>query len=173
MESMEIAGNTAEALVALGMPLEVAAEDEEETTRLIEDAIKNKKINKLRDPNTAYAASAFLRTYGSQLALDISTTRAAITNKLMEIANCGDPKYELKALELLGKHSDIGLFTERSELTINYKTPEDLEEAIKTRVKRLLNSTMVDITPGNVSLDEELGVYEAKTEETEAPDASE
>ena len=38
----------------------------------------------------------------------------------MEIADCGDTRYELKALELLGKHSDIGIFTERSEIT-NYK----------------------------------------------------
>ena len=80
----------------------------------------------------------------------------------MELANCGDPKFELKALELLGKHSDIGLFTERSELTINYKTPEDLEEAIKERVKRLLNSQMVDITPNTLTLEEEFGIGDAE-----------
>jgi hypothetical protein len=76
----------------------------------------------------------------------------------MEIANCGDPKFELKALELLGKHSDIGIFTERSEITINYKNPEDLENAIKERVKRLLNANIIDITPLESSLDDELGL---------------
>ena len=76
----------------------------------------------------------------------------------MEIANCGDPKFELKALELLGKHSDIGLFTERSEITINYKSSTDLENAIKERVKRLLNTDVVDITPISDNLDEELGI---------------
>ena len=85
--------------------------------------------------------------------------RTAITNKLMEIADCGDTRFELKALELLGKHSDIGLFTERSEITINYKNPEDLENAIKERVKRLLNADVVDVTPLNADLDEELGVF--------------
>jgi hypothetical protein len=55
--------------------------------------------------NTAFAAAAFLKTYGQQLALDAASARAAVTNKLMELANCGDPKFELKALELLGKHS--------------------------------------------------------------------
>ena len=73
---------------------------------------------------------------------------------LMEIANCGDPRFELKALELLGKHSDIGIFTERSEVTINYKNPEDLEKEIKERVKRLLNAQVIDITPLSSSLDE-------------------
>jgi hypothetical protein len=82
----------------------------------------------------------------------------------MEIANCGDIKFELKALELLGKHSDIGLFTERSEITINYKDPADLENAIKERVKRLLNADIIDVTPIGVDLDEELGVYSPEEE---------
>ena len=77
----------------------------------------------------------------------------------MEIADCGDTRYELKALELLGKHSDIGIFTERSELTIKYQNPADLEEAIKERVKRLLNANLVDVAPLNADLDEELGVF--------------
>jgi hypothetical protein len=117
--------------------------------------------------NTAFAAAAFLKTYGQQLALDAASARAAITNKLMEIANCGDPKFELKALELLGKHSDIGIFTERSEITINYKNPEDLENAIKERVKRLLNADIIDITPLNNDLDDELGVANANEESAE------
>jgi hypothetical protein len=78
----------------------------------------------------------------------------------MELANCGDPKFELKALELLGKHSDIGLFTERSEITVNYKSSGDLENAIKERVRRLLNADIVDITPIGDDLDTELGVID-------------
>jgi hypothetical protein len=76
----------------------------------------------------------------------------------MEIANCGETKHELKALELLGKHSDIGLFSERSEITINYKTPEALEDAIKERVKRLLNADIIDVTPIGMDIEEELGI---------------
>lgn len=94
----------------------------------------------------------------------------------MEIADCGDPKYELKALELLGKHSDIGLFTERSEITINYKTPEALENAIKERVKRLLNADIIDVTPMGLNLEEELGlipVYDDVTPTAEKEEESE
>ena len=83
--------------------------------------------------------------------------RSALTNKLIEIANCGDPRFELKALELLGKHSDVGLFTERSEITINYKNPEDLENEIKNRVKRLLNAEVIDMEPLGADLEGELG----------------
>ena len=159
-EEMAIAGNTAELQVDLGAKLEVSGEDAVRERALLEAAIKSKKVSALNTPNTAFAAAAFLRTYGQQLAMDVVSARSAITNKLMEIANCGDTKFELKALELLGKHSDIGLFTERSEITIHYKDPSELENAIRERVKRLLNADIIDVTPIGADLDDILGVAE-------------
>lgn len=85
--------------------------------------------------------------------------RNFITNRLIEIAACGDTKHELKALELLGKHSDIGLFTERSEIHVHHTTSTTLENSIKERVKRLLNAEVVDITPLD-DLDLQLGPEE-------------
>lgn len=167
MEDLAVAGNTAELQEALGasFDLETSPKDAEREKALFDAVLKNKKTKNLREPQVAIAAASFLRTYGSEVALDAAATRSAITNKLMEIANCGDARYELKALELLGKHSDIGLFTERSEITINYKNPEDLENAIKERVKRLLNADVIDVTPLGANLDEELGVAEFEEDE--------
>ena len=170
LDQIATLANTAELQVDLGAPLEISEGDVEREKALIEAALKSKKIENFQTQNTAFAAAAFLKTYGSQLALDVVLARSAITNKLMEIANCGDPKFELKALELLGKHSDIGLFTTRSELTINYKNPEDLENAIKERVKRLLNANVVDVTPLTMNLDEELGIAGSYEEGEEQPE---
>ena len=75
-------------------------------------------------------------------------------------------------MELLGKHSDIGLFTERSEITINYKNPEDLEHAIKERVKRLLNADIIDITPIGADLDDVLGVADVPEPEEPEPEGT-
>lgn len=159
LEELAVAGNTAELQAALGAPvLEVSEKDEAKLKNLLKDAIvKRKAVNTTNLP-VALGAAEFLRTYGANLALDVATARAAVTNKLMELANHEDPKVALKALELLGKHSDINLFTERSEVTINYKNPEALEDAIKEKVKRLLNAEIVDVTPLSMDLDEELGV---------------
>lgn len=157
LEEMAVAGNTAELQVELGAPLDLSEKDAAKEKELLAAVAKAKKPANLKEPNTAFAAAAFLRSYGQQLAMDAAQARAAITNKLMEIANCGDPRYELKALELLGKHSDIGVFTERSEITVNYKDPEDLEKAIKDRVKRLLNATVVETVPLSQQVDETLG----------------
>lgn len=170
IDQVAVLANTAELQVALGAPLEVTEDTAEREKQLLEAALRSKKIDGFQTQSTAFAAAGFLRAYGSQLALDVAQARSAITNKLMEIANCGDPKFELKALELLGKHSDIGVFTQRSELTINYKNPEDLENAIKERVKRLLNADVIDVTPITANLDEELGIagQEDGEEESEA-----
>lgn len=155
LEEIAVAGNTAELLVDLGAPLS-ADEDVAKATKKLKDAVTKGKTKNLNEVSTAFGAAAFLRQYGQQLALDVNQVRAALTFKLMELANYGDPKVELKALELLGKHSDISLFSSKSEITINYKNPEDLENAIKERVKRLMNADVIDMIPLGQSIDEEL-----------------
>jgi hypothetical protein len=173
IDELAVAGGTAELMAHLGAPVEVSPEDHEREKKLLEAVVKKQDKEPLQRVNTAYAAAAFLRTYGQSMAVDANQARSAITHKLMEIANCGDTKFELKALELLGKHSDIGLFTNKSEITINYKNPEDLENAIKERVKRLLNADVIDITPLGRDLDDELGIAELPDdEEDEGDDAS-
>jgi hypothetical protein len=153
--------NTAELLEQLGAPVEATRKTLSEEAELLDKAIKQQTITPLKSSlPAALGAAAFLKAYGQSLALDIEQVRIALTNKLLEIADCGDTKYELKAIELLGKHSDIGLFTERSEITVRHTSPESLEEAIKERVKRLLNAEVVDIKPLNMDLEEELRLVE-------------
>jgi hypothetical protein len=163
-EALGIAANTQEAIEQLGASVpEIDPENLGKTKTLIDQALKNKDEKALNNPMAAYAAKEFLRVYTARLAVDVSDVRSALTNKLLELANCGDPRFELKALELLGKHSDIALFTERSEVTVNYKNSGDLETAIKERIGRLLRSNAVDVDSRNVSpssthaLDEEFG----------------
>lgn len=171
MDEISITAMTAELLEQLGAPIEVDPENLEQEKKLLDEVIDKQKTSNLKNLPTALGAASFLRAYGQNRALDVDQVRAALTNKLLEIADCGDTKYELKALELLGKHSDIGLFTQRSEITVNYKDPESLENAIKERVKRLLNADVVDITPLGMDLDEELGI--AQIEEGEFTDVEE
>jgi hypothetical protein len=150
---------TADLLEELGAPVEATRGTLTEEAALIDKALKDQTITPLRTSlPAALGVSAFLKAYGQSRAFDVDQIRAALTNKLLEIADCGEVKYELKAIELLGKHSDIGLFTERSEININYNNPESLEAAIKERVKRLLNADVIDIKPLGMDLDEELGI---------------
>jgi hypothetical protein len=159
-------GNTAELLEQLGAPVESSKENLGEEMALLDAAIDNQKIGPLtKSLPAAIGAAAFLRAYGQSRALDVDQVRSALTNKLLEIADCGEIKYELKAIELLGKHSDVGLFTERSEINVNYNSSEGLEKAITERVKRLLNADVIDMKPLGMDLDEELGILDADFEE--------
>lgn len=166
-DKLASAANTAELLESLGAPVEVDPTTLSEEKKLLDAVIDKKNTKNLTSLPTALGAASFLRAYGQSRALDIDQVRAALTNKLLEIADCGETKYELKAIELLGKHSDIGLFTERSEINVNYNTPEALESAIKERVKRLLNADVIDMKPLGMDLDEELGITEGIYEEVE------
>lgn len=171
-DKLTSAANTAELLHTLGAPIEVDPTTLQEEKKLLDDVLDKQKTAPLKNLPTAYGAAAFLKAYGQSRALDVEGVRAALTNKLLEIADCGETKFELKAIELLGKHSDIGLFTERTEINVNYNSPESLEAAIKERVKRLLNADVIDMKPLGMDLDEELGLIEVGefTEVEEADD---
>jgi hypothetical protein len=172
-DEVAVAAKTAELLEELGAPLEVDPANLEHEKALIDTVARNHAREPLKNYGIALAASGFLKNYGHNLAFDVGQVRAALTNKLLEIASCGEVKYELRAIELLGKHSDISLFTQRSEININYNSPEALESAIKERVKRLLNADIIDVTPLGMDLDEELGVYARQTPDSEHDEASE
>ena len=58
-----------------------------------------------------------------------------------------------------------------TEITINYKNPEDLEKAIKERVKRLLNADIIDVTPLGQTIEEELAMYSPAYEEDDEGEA--
>lgn len=164
-DAVAIAARTAELLESLGATVEVDPTTLDREKSLLDAVAKDQQLEPLKHYPTALAASAFLTQYAQNLAYDVGQVRAALTNKLLEIANCGETKYELKAIELLGKHSDIGLFTERSEVTVNYNSPDALESAIKERVKRLLNANVIDLPVHGTDLDDELGVYAPEEEE--------
>jgi len=161
-DAIAVAVNTADLINQLGGGLEFNDEDLQKAADLITTPQKTKAPAKVPSAAEAAAASALIKRFDFQAFSDAMQARNFITNKLLTIADCGDPKLELKALELLGKHSDVGLFTERSEITVHHTTSEGLEKSIKDRIKRLLNSEVVDVTPLD-DLDAQLAVQDPGT----------
>jgi len=160
-DELAVTANTLSLLEELGAGPDIDPETARAEKNLVQNALKTQNKKAMQSVTTAaYAAREFIKEYANQVSADVNEVRSALTTKLLALANCGDPKFELKAIELLGKHSDIALFTERSEITINHKSSADLEEAIKERVKRLLNADIVDVTPIMDDLDAELAATE-------------
>jgi len=166
-DSLAAAVNTVDLISQLGGDISFDNNDLEKAAGLITGSNKPNAPRSLMVSSEAKAASVLIKQFDFQAFSDQVQARNFITNKLIALADSGDPKVELKALELLGKHSDIGLFTERSEITIHHTTSASLENSIKERVKRLLNSDVVDITPLD-DLDAQLGPAEPFHEVTAA-----
>jgi hypothetical protein len=155
-DAISVAVNTADLIGQLGGSLDFTSDDLAKATNLISGTKKNGAPTHVKLSGEAAAASAVIKRFDFQAFSDAQQARNFVTNKLIQIADCGDTKLELKALELLGKHSDVGLFTERSEITVHHTTSNSLEASIKERIKRLLNTEVTDITPLD-DLDEQLG----------------
>ena len=86
---------------------------------------------------TAMKLATILNEYDHKVVEDTAQMRTYVTNKLLEISSCGDSKQELRALELLGKISDVGLFSEKTEINVTHTT-ESLEHSIKDKINRLM-----------------------------------
>lgn len=175
-ENARVAATTANLMLELGMPFEMTEADEAEARRLFEQVDKKKTNNvkpsavnppSLYQGSVAVKLSALLNEYDHKVVLDATQARTYIMNRLLEISSCGDTKQELRALELMGKMSDIGAFSEKSEVTITHRTSGDLKQIIQDKISRLLDASVTDVQARDVKA--ELGLIEEEKEE-EAPE---
>jgi hypothetical protein len=169
-----VAANTATLMYELGMPFEMTAEDEEAARKMFAavDAKKTRTSdpNKTNPPelyqgNVALKLGALLNEYDQRVILDATQARTYIMNRLLELSGSGDAKTELKALELMGKMSDISAFSEKSEVTITHRSSGDLKAVLEQKISKLLQSNIVDVEAKNVR--EELGLDESDSVEAE------
>lgn len=105
---------------------------------------------------TTSASAKYLKSilseYDQAVVQSAVQIRTYVTNKLIEETTNPDAKIRIRALELLGKVGDVGLFVERSEVTVKHKTTVELEASIKDRVAKLLEikskrEQVEDVTP--------------------------
>jgi hypothetical protein len=161
-DSVAIAVNTVDFIEQLDGCIDYDNKSLEQAGKLIVGAEKPNTPKTVSVSSEAKAASVLVKKFDFQAFSDQLQARNFITNKLITLADHGDPKVELKALELLGKHSDIGLFTERSEITIHHTTSSSLESSIKERIKRLMNADVTDLKPNMMAELDELDEIEAQ-----------
>lgn len=107
---------------------------------------------------------ALITEYDHQVLESNIQARNYIMNRLLELSdprNNTKPMEQLRALELMGKVSEIGMFTERVEVNINNKSTEELEaELVQTLTKYINPVKTIDAQTDpvlGIDLDEELG----------------
>jgi hypothetical protein len=150
-DRLKVAGNTAMLLNELGVEDDLSPEEKEKAAQMMAklkpaDDKSSPPIAEekdLKNYSVALAIGNYLNEYEKQIVADKVQVRTVVVNRLMEISQDEDNKVAIKALELLGKASD--LFTERSEITITHQTSDELKSAIKERIKLLMQTQQLDI----------------------------
>lgn len=99
--------------------------------------------NALSTPGGAYFVRSILQEYDMQVVHEAKTLRHYVTNKLIVESDNMDARIRMKALELLGKISDVGLFSERTEVTVTNKSTSELEDVLKSKLKKLMGASEV------------------------------
>ena len=113
-------------------------------------------------PATLLLTDRILKDFGHSVVKSATQVRHLVTNKLIEETENPDPRIRIRALELLGKVSDGGLFAEKSEVTITHQTSDDLKDKLREKLSRLVNPEEIDdaiMVDGDIiDVDKELGL---------------
>ena len=146
---IKVAAATMKVLNEAGANIPVSSAEKKEAEAIFKnftnpestDKITAEQNKSLSVPATVQHLYAMLSNYDHQVVQEAVQLRRFITNKLIEDAGLADPRHRLKALELLGKISDVGLFAEKTEITVKNLTNEDLELQIKSKLYKILGQT--------------------------------
>jgi len=167
----EAACNTASMLAEHGLDVTQTREDEEAAAKLTlayadDPEGTSKKVNNKRasslPPATLMVTHTILSQFGHSVVQNAVQVRHLVTNKLIQETDNPDPRVRIRALELLGKISDVGLFSEKTEVTLTHQTTDELKDRLRAKLVKLVNppedaEDAVIIDGDTLDVDAELG----------------
>lgn len=113
------------------------AQNEETTNK----SVTGSKLATLR-PAAILELDALLGEFSHAVVKSAVQIRTYVTNKLLQESNNPDPRVRIRALELLGKISDVGLFTERSEVTVTHRSTDELRQTLREKLAVIRAKTL-------------------------------
>lgn len=157
--------NTVEELEKHGLEVEVSDGDRIESHL----AVTTETLPPAKDitPGAIKHVNAVLSEFDREV-LDVHRRlRNYVTNKLILDSSDPDARTRLKALELLGKISGVGLFSERVDVTVTQRTVKDIE----TELRKTLELYEGEFAPveekpkslAEIDLDSELGLEDGSS----------
>ena len=173
-DRISAAAETTKLLAEHGLEIEASNADRNNAaaiaTAFAEDPVKTaKKATPRRTaaltPATLLLTDRILKDFGHSVVKNSIQIRHLVTNKLIEETENPDARIRIRALELLGKVSDVGLFAEKAEVTVTHQTTDDIRDRLRDKLTKL-----VDITPDDdvedaivldgqtIDIDAELGI---------------
>ena len=171
-ERTNAAANTAKELGKHGLDVTPDKEDKDVASKIsasyagdpagTSKKVTQKKISTLK-PASIILTDSILNEVGRSVVENSLQIRHLVTNKLLLESENPDPRVRIRALELLGKISDVGLFAEKSEVTVTHQSTDDLREKLRSKLAKLVNpeeevEEAVVINGESIDVDEELGL---------------
>jgi hypothetical protein len=169
IEKAQAACNTAELLELDMEPTEQDLSTAEKAVYAVaenEEKANKKLVKQDQKPAVYKSVKSILDEYSLRVVDNAMQIRLLVTNKLILDSDSPDDRTRLRALEMLGKITDVGLFTEKSEVTITHRSTEDLVSSIRNKIHRLMHPDnvtdvkAVEVNGESIDVDAELGLDE-------------
>ncbi len=175
-DRMESAANTAKELGRHGLDVEPTKEDKDVAAKLaVAYADNPEKTSKKATPKkvavltpaSLILTDSILQEFGRSVVESSVQIRHLVTNKLLLETDNPDPRVRIRALELLGNISDVGLFAEKSEVTITHQSTDDIKEKLRSKLAKLVNpqdevEDAIEIDGEPVDVSKELGIDDSE-----------
>jgi hypothetical protein len=129
----------------LPAPNEISEEDKEKAREVFAGKALASDED-LSSPGMVVYLQSLLCEYDQVVIKSANQLRTYVTNKLIFDSANPDPRIRLKSLEMLGKISDVGLFTDKTEITIRHRPTAELEQMLRERLTKVLEAEVVDNT---------------------------
>lgn len=167
VDRARIAVNTIKKLEDAGATVEVSEEDTFESHKLFTGATP--LVITQTSPGAIKHLDSLLTEYDKGLINAANRLRNYVTNRLLEESNNDDAKIKMKALELLGKIGDVGLFSEKIEVNNTVKSSKEIEQQIMQRLEKYMGNVEIvsDEKVKLQNLEDELMMAQELEEEAE------
>jgi DNA-binding response OmpR family regulator len=177
----QAAFNTVEFLTANGMqlPTVTTAAKKEAREQFFETPTAEKEISSA----AAIILKGMLDEYDVEVVRNAAQVRNYVKMRLMMLTGSDKESTQLKALELLGKMSDVGAFEVRIDINVTHRTTEELQAELATKLSSYMDG-IIDVEAKSlevpeerylngapaiqvIDLDEELGMTGKELDETD------
>lgn len=142
---------TADILLQFGSPEHLLEEDEKQTARsafatavnpTVPHTVANANALRLKTPQAVRHLAGMLSQFDWEYVEQAKELRGYVVAGLLEETKHPDAKIRLKSLELIGKLTEVGSFTERIQVTKIDATTDELTERLRAKLTSLLPKTI-------------------------------
>ena len=111
------------------------------------------QLTLLKTPESVRHLVTLLSAYDWEFVEQAKQMRGMAVAKIIEETNHPDARIRLKAIEMLGRVTEVALFTDRLEVKKTDLTDAEIDQKLQDKLDKLLNVIDVDITVGETTAD--------------------